>query len=102
MTSKERYSEIRKRLEAAEPYPWPIGMSDVCERERAILYANAPEDIAYLLARVEKLEKVRDASQKMMNQIFCYSTGSSVMAEEDMAEIFAEWSEAQDALEDSL
>lgn len=44
--------EIRKRLKRAESAKFPYGP----DNDFGIMEANAPADLSYLLARVEKLE----------------------------------------------
>ncbi len=90
MVSDERRKEIRERLEAATPGPWETGYEEhvtgddeYVERwvesggHRILvldplndgsanqnLIANAPADIAYLLAEVDRLEREVEAWER--------------------------------------
>jgi hypothetical protein len=46
-----------------------------------------------------QLRRVVSAAQAFMNEIQCYSTGVSLMAEEDMVGLFAAYSEAKEELD---
>ena len=52
----DRLEEIRSRAEAATPGPWEIGVTYNHGRN-ATFIAHAREDIPYLLAEVERLQK---------------------------------------------
>lgn len=45
------------------------------------------------------LQKVVDTAQAFINEIQCYSAGVALMAEEDMVELFAAYSDAKDELD---
>jgi hypothetical protein len=45
------------------------------------------------------LRKAVDAAQAVFNQTFCYSSGSSLMHEEDMVELFSTYSDAKEELD---
>lgn len=49
-------------------------------------------------AEVAKLREALRAAQAVFNQFQCYSTGVSVMAEEDVVELFAKYSDLMDGL----
>lgn len=105
MSDDERISEIRARLEKATPGPWqtwPEGTEEsvesvslgrfVCHlnsnvrqfREDAALIANAPADIAYLLARVDALTQERDYLSSCFDELM--KAGKSQRDRADKAE----------------
>jgi hypothetical protein len=58
------------------------------------------EDLTRLSAENVKLRAAVDAAQKLLNEVHCYSTGIALMAEPDMAQLFGEFTEAQEQLAD--
>ena len=85
----DRLQEIRARLDAATPGPWVVkppgegksssgirrGALDIAwsvtAREDADLIANAPADIAWLLAEVERLQRANDEPSLASNDHLC-------------------------------
>jgi hypothetical protein len=78
MTNTDRINEIRARLEAATSGPWeedgPVvrsvqtgeDVTGLCESENRDFIAHAPDDIAYLLARVECGDALREAVRRFL------------------------------------
>jgi hypothetical protein len=74
----DRINEIRARLEAATSGPWeedgPVvrsvqtgeDVTGLCESENRDFIAHAPDDIAYLLARVECGDALREAVRRFL------------------------------------
>lgn len=56
--------------------------------------------IESLLSKIDVLLESNKIQRLFFNQIYAHSTGCSVMAEEDVSEIFRQWSELQDKLKD--
>ena len=56
--------------------------------------------LAYPCEGCERLRAAVDAAQKLLNEVHCYSTGIALMAEPDMAQLFGEFTEAQEQLAD--
>ena len=104
MTSRE--AEIQARLDAATPGPWRavpdregrlyaidsdsdyITLHNTAPRQDAELIANAPTDLAYLLARVATLEArvaaVREAAESMKSGGYAASVYESAAEVGDM------------------
>jgi hypothetical protein len=76
---------------------------DELEAENAKLRKELETAKAYLAYPCEGCERLRaavDAAQKLLNEVHCYSTGIALMAEPDMAQLFGEFTEAQEQLAD--